>query len=154
MEDELQQVAEEFATVYSYLSDEEKSPEELEVGRVDSLEDEASVLLPELDINLQDWREWSPVRKLEVYIHEYAHTENYGDDHQLTFWDRVGEHTLEVAEGIDALNDVFEGEYNGAQLIDRVIESVHEGVVEPERNPEEIKRYLKEEYFIREKPEL
>lgn len=144
MEDEFRQVAEEFAEVYSVLSEDSMSPEDLEVGAVDSLEDEASVRLPYLDINIVDWREWSPEKKLEVYVHEYAHTVDYSDDHQITFWDRVAEYTQTAIQNINELENALETKFDEEKLVYQVIESVHSGVIEPEMQSSHVEDYLEE----------
>lgn len=152
MEKELQQISEEFAGVYNVLSDDKIRPDHLEVGAVDNSEDEASVWLPSLDINIQDWRTWSPEKKLEVYIHEYAHTVNYSDDHQISFWERVAQNTLEAANDIEELEEIFGEEFDKEQFKSQVVESVHEGVIEPGMDSERVKDYL-EEFFFLEKEE-
>lgn len=144
MEDEFQKVAEEFSAVYSVLSGDSMSPEELEVGAVDSLEDEASVRLPYFDINIVDWQEWSTEKKLEVYMHEYAHTIDYSDDHQITFWDRVAECTQTAIQNVNELENVLETQFDEEKLVYEVIESVHSGVIEPEMECSNVEDYLEE----------
>lgn len=140
-------VAEEFATVYTTLTDASLDPTDLEVGEVDDPADEAVICLPSLQINTDDWHDWEPERRLEVYIHEAAHAQDYADDHGFTFWQRVADLTLHATDGMEALNAGLDADLDEQTLYRTVIDSVHDGVTDDDVAPETVETYLEDRFY-------
>lgn len=91
---------------------------------------EGEIYLPYIGLNVDLWRDWSTEKRVEVLIHEFAHTTNYDDDHHPDFWDRVVELTEIAIEHRDEIEDVFDAEMDPDELKRTVVESIHEYVIE------------------------
>jgi hypothetical protein len=79
--------------LYNVVYDDGITRADIDFYEVEDAHTEGEVYLPEFGLNVDLWREWSTEKRVEVLLHEFAHTENYEDDHHPDFWDRVVERT-------------------------------------------------------------
>ncbi len=117
-------------SLYSLLYDDDLTKDELELYEVKDESCEAEVYLPDFGLNFEAWRQWSTEKRVEVLIHEFAHVENYEDDHYPSFWDRVVELTEVVTENQEAVEAVFDADLDTDTFRRTVVESIHEEVIE------------------------
>lgn len=130
MADETLKIEERIVGLYNVLYEDTLTRDEIEFYELEEECYEGEVYLPYIGLNVELWREWSTEKRVEVLIHEFAHTENYDDDHHPNFWDRVVERTDIALAHEDEIEDVFESDLNPDALKQTVVESVHEHVIE------------------------
>lgn len=116
--------------LYNILYEDELTRDEIEFYELDEEYYEGEVYLPYIGLNVDLWQEWSTEKRVEVLIHEFAHTENYDDDHHPNFWERVVELTEIAIAHSGAVEDVFDAELDPNELKRTVVESIHEHVIE------------------------
>ncbi len=116
--------------LYNILYEDGLTTDDIEFYELEEEEYEGEIYLPHIGLNVELWQEWSTEKRIEVLIHEFAHTENYDDDHHPDFWERVVDltevaiaHELEIAE-------LFGSELGSDELKETVVESIHEYVIE------------------------
>jgi isocitrate dehydrogenase len=116
--------------LYNILYEDDLTTDDIEFYELEEEHYEGEIYLPYIGLNVDLWQEWSIEKRVEVLIHEFAHTENYEDDHHPDFWERVVELTeisIDYREEIEAL---FGGEPDPDELKETVVESIHEYVIE------------------------
>lgn len=116
--------------LYNILYEDELTRDEIEFYELEEEYYEGEVYLPYIGLNVDLWQEWSTEKRVEVLIHEFAHTENYDDDHHPNFWERVVELTEIAIAHSGAVEDVFDTELDPNELKRTVVESIHEYVIE------------------------
>lgn len=118
--------------LYNILYEDGLTRDDIEFYDLEEEYYEGEIHLPYIGLNVSQWREWSTEKRVEVLIHEFAHTENYEDDHHPDFWDRVVDLT-EIAIAHEAeVAAVFDDGFEPAALRRTVVESIHEAVIEPD----------------------
>lgn len=118
--------------LYNILYEDDLTTEDIEFYELEEEHYEGEIYLPYIGLNVDLWRDWSTEKRVEVLIHEFAHAENYDDDHHPDFWDRVVELT-EIAIAHEAeIEELFGAEFEPDELKATVVESIHEYVIEPD----------------------
>lgn len=118
--------------LYNILYEDDLTRDEIEFYELEEEYYEGEIHLPSIGLNVDLWQEWSTEKRVEVLIHEFAHTENYDDDHQPSFWERVVELTdIAIAHAAD-IEAVFDTDLDPDGLKRAIVESVHEHVIEPD----------------------
>lgn len=126
--------------LYNILYVDDLTREEIEFYELEEEHYEGEVYLPYIGLNVELWRDWSTEKRIEVLIHEFAHTENYDDDHHPDFWDRVVELTeIAIAHRAD-IEELFGAELNPDELKRTVVDSIHEYVIEADIDSVEARR--------------
>lgn len=116
--------------LYNVLYVDQITTEDIEFYELTDETEEAEVYLPEIGVNISLWRDWSTEKRIEVLIHEFAHTEDYDDDHLPTFWDRVVELTEIALDHQQEIEAVFDQSIDPTALKQAIVDSVHEEVIE------------------------
>lgn len=116
--------------LYNVLYQDDLTREEIEFYELEEEYYEGEVYLPYIGLNVDLWQEWSTEKRVEVLIHEFAHTENYDDDHHPDFWERVVELTEIAIAHTGDVEDVFDTDLDPNELKRTVVESIHEYVIE------------------------
>lgn len=116
--------------LYNVVYDDGITRADIDFYEVEDAHTEGEVYLPEFGLNVDLWRKWSTEKRIEVLLHEFAHTENYADDHHPSFWERVVSLTETTIERKQAVEDAFDAEIDERELKRTVVDSVHEYVVE------------------------
>ena len=130
--DEHREIETRIVGLYNVLYEENLTREDIEFYELEEEEYEGEIYLPHIGLNVEQWREWSTEKRVEVLVHEFAHTENYDDDHHPNFWDRMVELTdIAIAHRAE-VEGVFDAELDPDELKRTVVESIHECVIEPE----------------------
>lgn len=111
---------------------------------------EAEILLPQVGINFELWQEWPAEKRLEVLLHEFAHTENYEDDHSPEFWERVVRLVAEVSDNKKKIESILGEDINLSKLKKIIIRSVHVDVVEENKSVQKQKRTLQKKLLKQE----
>lgn len=115
--------------LYDLLYEDELSRDEINLYELTEPDYEGEIYLPDIGLNFELWAEWSTEKRIEVLIHEFAHTTNYDDDHHPSFWDRVVDLTQTVIQERGAVEALFD-DFDPERLKRTVVDSVHEGVIE------------------------
>lgn len=145
--DERSAIKRTIAGVYNVVFDDHLDPGSIELNQLLGVDEEADIYLPEVGLNFHDWRRWSPERRLEVLLHELAHIEEEtGEpDHGVEFYDRLVELTEIAAEWRPELEGLFGTPLDFDRVRRHVVESVHEGTIEPDvESVRERKRLLRD----------
>lgn len=130
--EEHREIERRIVSLYNVLYEDTLTRDDIEFYEIEEDYYEGEVYLPHIGLNVELWRDWSTEKRIEVLIHEFAHTENYDDDHQPSFWDRVvGLTDIALAHETD-VEDVFEDDVDPDALKETVVESIHEHVIEPD----------------------
>jgi isocitrate dehydrogenase len=137
---EHRRIEERIVGLYNVLYEDDLAREEIEFYAVEEEDCEAEIYLPDIGVNVEQWRGWSTEKRVEVLVHEFAHAENYADDHAPAFWDRVVERTEVAVARRDAVEDVFDAALDPDALRRTVVESVHEQVIETDIDSVEARR--------------
>lgn len=104
--------------------------EDVQLNQLRGDDEEADVYLPTVGINFRYWRDWAVERRLEVLLHEFAHVENYDDDHAPSFYDRLVELTEIAEDWQPELEALFDQPIDFAAVKRHVVESVHEETID------------------------
>lgn len=118
--------------LYNVLYEDDLTRDDIEFYALEDEYYEGEVDLPYIGLNVELWQEWSTEKCVEVLIHEFAHTENYDDDHHPDFWDRVVELTEIAIAHRAEIEGVFDADLDPTELKRTVVESIHESVIEEE----------------------
>ena len=121
--------------VYNLVMPDGPSSAALSLYYIDSEHVEAEVEYPLLGVNRRAWNEiWTPERKLEVLLHEFAHIEEGpGErDHGPLFYHRLSELTWLAEDHQSELEELFGVPLDFSEVRDHVVDSVNEYTVEPE----------------------
>lgn len=116
--------------LYNILYEDHLTPDDIEFYELKEERYEGEVDLPYIGLNVNQWRDWSTEKRVEVLIHEFAHTENYADDHHPNFWKRVVELTETAISQKPAIEGVFQAKLDTRALKETVVDSIHEYVIE------------------------
>lgn len=122
------------AGVYSVVFDEDLCPDDLALYAIDSPHVEAEIEFPYIGINRRQWtEEWTPERKLEVLLHEFAHVEEAEDelDHDPAFYDRLMTLAENAAANREAVEALFDAPIDFRTVQQHVVDSVNESTIEP-----------------------
>lgn len=130
--DEHREIETRIVGLYNILYEDDLTRDEIEFYELEEEYYEGEIYLPYIGLNVDLWQGWSTEKRVEVLIHEFAHTENYDDDHHPNFWERVVELTELAVAYAGEIQDVFEAELDPDELKQTVIDSVHEHVIEPD----------------------
>lgn len=135
--------------LYNVVFEDQLRATDIQLNQLRSEDEEADIYLPEVGINFRYWRQWSVERRLEVLLHEFAHVEDYDDDHEPSFYDRLVELT-EIAESWQSeLNVVFDEPIDFRSVKQHIIDSVHEETIEPGiESVDERKQALRQRFDI------
>lgn len=126
------QIEERIVGLYNFLFEDELTVDDIEFYEIEDEEYEGEVYLPHIGLNVDLWKNWSTEKRVEVLIHEFAHTENYEDDHHPDFWDRVVELTEIAVVHESEIGTLFDDELGPETLRHTIVESIHEYVIEPD----------------------
>lgn len=116
--------------LYNILYEDDLTTDDIEFYELEEEYYEGEIYLPYIGLNVELWREWTIEKRVEVLIHEFAHTENYEDDHHPDFWERVVELTEIAIAHEGEIAELFGTELDPDELKKTVVESVHEYVIE------------------------
>jgi isocitrate dehydrogenase len=138
------------AGVYAIVFDADVAAGDIELYDIDSAYVEAEIDMPYIGINHDDWTtEWSPERRLEVLLHEFAHVEESADepDHGPAFYDRLVDLTTTAEQNIDAIEALFDAVIDLEELEFHIIESVNEYTIETDiESPRRRRQALREAF--------
>jgi len=118
--------------LHNLLYEEDLTTDDIEFYELEEDYYEGEVYLPYIGLNVDLWQEWSTEKRIEVLVHEFAHTENYEDDHHPDFWDRVVELTESAIDHGAEIESLFGDEFDPDELRRTVVGSVNEYAIEPE----------------------
>lgn len=118
--------------LYNILYTDDLTRDDIEFYELEEDHYEGEVYLPHIGLNVEGWREWSTEKRVEVLVHEFAHTENYEDDHHPDFWDRVVALTEIAIDHESEVEALFDADLDPDELRRTVVESIHEYVIEPD----------------------
>lgn len=121
------------AGVYAIVFDEEVESGDIELYDIDSAYVEAEIDMPYIGINRDEWEtDWSPERRLEVLLHEFAHVEETEaePDHGPAFYDRLIELTTIAERNQGDIEALFGTEIDFDEVQEHIVESVNEYTVE------------------------
>lgn len=141
MPDDHKRIETRIVGLYNILYDETLQRSDIEFYEIETDDFEGEVYLPEIGLNVDLWQEWTTEKRIEVLIHEFAHTENYDDDHHPDFWDRVVTLTESTITHRAAVEDVFAGTVDPETLKTTIVESIHEHVIEPDIDSVETRKH-------------
>lgn len=116
--------------VYNAVFEDHLEPDDIHLNQLHSPDNEADIYLPEIGINVELWRRWSDERRLEVLLHEFAHVEDYEDDHAPSFYDRLVELVGLARDRPEAIEEVFGVPIDFDAVERHVVRSVHEDTIE------------------------
>lgn len=116
--------------LYNILYEDNLTTDDIEFYELEEERYEGEVDLPYIGLNVSQWRDWSTEKRVEVLIHEFAHTENYADDHHPNFWNRVVELTEIAISQKSAIEEVFHAKLDARALKATIVHSIHEYVIE------------------------
>lgn len=121
------------AGMYSLLFDGDLEPAHIELYDIDSEYVEAEIDLPYIGINREEWEtEWSPERRLEVLLHEFAHIEEMDEepDHGPEFYDRLAELATRAESEQRRVEALLDAELDFTEVYAHIVESVNEYTIE------------------------
>lgn len=130
MDEEHRLIERRIVSLYNILYEDNLTPDDIEFYELEEEYYEGEVDLPYIGLNVSQWRDWSTEKRVEVLIHEFAHTENYADDHHPDFWDRVVELTGIAISHKSAIEEVFQAKLDARGLKATIVDSIHEYVIE------------------------
>lgn len=116
--------------LYNILYEEDLETSDIEFYELEEDYYEGEIYLPYVGLNVDLWQDWSTEKRIEVLLHEFAHTENYDDDHHPDFWERVVELTEIAIDYQNEIEAVFDSEFDPEELKQTVIDSIHTHVIE------------------------
>lgn len=116
--------------LYNILFEDGLTREDIEFYELEEDYFEGEVDFPHIGLNIDLWQSWSTEKRVEVLIHEFAHTENYEDDHHPEFWERVVNLTEIAIAHQSEIEEVFESQMDPDELKQTVVNSIHEHVIE------------------------
>lgn len=126
---------------YNLLYENDLSVEDIEFYALEDERYEGEIYLPHIGLNVDLWDEWSTEKRVEVLIHEFAHTEKYEDDHHPDFWSRVVELTEIAIDHESEFEALFDDELDPETLKQTVVESIHEYVIETEMDTVDARKH-------------
>lgn len=129
---EYPEIEERIVGLYNLLFEDHLTLDDIEFYELEEEHYEGEVYLPHIGLNVDLWETWSTEKRVEVLIHEFAHTENYEDDHHPDFWDRVVDLTEIAIDRESEIEAIFDDELDPETLRHTIVDSVHEYVIEPE----------------------
>lgn len=128
--EERQRIRDVLAGMHNALFQDDITADDITLTQLTSYYNEADVYFPYFGINIGQWRDWSPEKKMEVLLHEFAHVENHEDNHRPPFWERFVD-LVEIAEEHQAeLEQALDADIDMQEVRERIIDSVHEGTVD------------------------
>jgi len=136
--------------LYNLLFDETLDWDDLKLYYIESDYVEAEIFLPSVGINRQDWEDdWSPERKLEVLLHEFAHVEEGEDepDHGSAFYARLVDLAESAAEHHSEIDSLFESDLDFEEVRQHLIDSVNEHTIEADSDTIERRKAALNEAF-------
>lgn len=126
--------------LYNILFEDTLTRDDIEFYELEEEYYEGEIYLPYIGLNVDLWEEWSTEKRVEVLIHEFAHAENYEDDHHPEFWERVVTLTEIAIDHRDDIESLFDDELDPAELKRTVIDSIHEYVIETDVDSVEMRK--------------
>lgn len=132
MAEEHQLIEHRIVSLHNILYEDDLTSDDIEFYEIEQEHYEGEVELPYIGLNVEQWRDWSTEKRIEVLIHEFAHTENYADDHHPDFWDRVVELTEIAISHQSAVEEAFQAPLDARALKGTIVDSIHEYVIEPD----------------------
>lgn len=130
--DEHREIITRIVGLYNVLYEDGLTRTEIEFYEIEDDRFEGEIYLPEIGLNVDLWSGWSTEKRVEVLLHEFAHAENYDDDHHPDFWDRVVSLTERTLARRSAVGDVFDASIDPTSLKRAVVDSIHESDIEAE----------------------
>lgn len=127
---ESEQIRRMISGLYNMLFEECLEPEDIALSGLTNPDVEADIYLPEIGINIRQWRLWSMEKKLEVILHELAHVDDYEDNHRPSFWNRVGRMVLHTEKNRGQVERIMGADIQFDKVKKTVVESVHEEVID------------------------
>lgn len=121
------------AGLYNVVFGERLQPGDIELYDVDSEYVEAEVLFPYVGVNLTAWEDdWSPERRLEVLLHEFAHVQEAAGepDHGPAFYARLADLTATAEAYRAEIAGLFGTQLDFEDVREHVVDSVNEWTVE------------------------
>ncbi|MFW5919754.1 MAG: hypothetical protein ACOCSF_06120 [Halanaeroarchaeum sp.] len=142
--------------VYSVVFDEDLHPDDVALYAIESPHVEAEIEFPHIGINRRKWtEEWSPERKLEVLLHEFAHVEEAEDelDHDPAFYERLTTLTENAADDRGEIEALFDAPIDFRLVKRHIVDSVNEYTIESHIDTvAERKGFLRDELALPEAP--
>lgn len=135
--------------LYNLVFEDDLRSNELRLYDIESEYVEAEIDFPYIGINRRKWAEWSPERRLEVLLHEFAHVEEGEDDldHDPAFYERLTDlATVAQAHG-SAVEALFGASLDFEEAREHIVDSVNEYTIEPEIDSVETRRCVLREAF-------
>lgn len=110
---------------------------------------EAEIEFPSLGINRRKWEAWSPERRLEVILHEFAHVGEGTDelDHDPRFYERLTALAARAEAHGDEIEALFGASLDFEEVREFIVDSVNEHTVEPAIEGVEDRRDVLREEF-------
>jgi isocitrate dehydrogenase len=121
--------------VYGLVFEDDLRPHDVELYAIESSHVEAEIEFPSIGINRRQWtEEWSPERKLEVLLHEFAHVEEAEDDldHDPAFYRRLTELADNAVDHRSEMEALFDASLDFRRLHAHIVDSVNEYTIEPD----------------------
>lgn len=119
--------------VFSVVFGEDLQPDDVALYAIESPHVEAEIEFPYIGINRRQWsEEWSPERKLEVLLHEFAHVEEAEDelDHDPAFYERLMALAENAAANAEAVEGLFDAPIDFRVVKRHIVDSVNEHTIE------------------------
>jgi len=119
--------------VYEVVFEKDLRPDDVALYAIESPHVEAEIEFPNIGINRRQWtEEWSPERKLEVLLHEFAHVEEAPDelDHDPAFYERLMALAENAAANSDAVESLFDAPIDFRAVKRHIVDSVNEYTIE------------------------
>jgi isocitrate dehydrogenase len=119
--------------VYEVVFEEDLRPDDVELYAIESPHVEAEIEFPSIGINRRQWtEEWSPERRLEVLLHEFAHVEEAPDelDHDPAFYERLMALAENAADNAETVETLFDAAIDFRAVKRHIVDSVNEYTIE------------------------
>lgn len=133
------------AGLYNLLFADDIVPDEIELYEIESEYVEAEIELPSIGINRADWEEeWTPERRIEVLLHEFAHIEEDPDepDHGPRFYDRLADLARIAETHQSEIETLFGTELDFERIHEHIIGSINEWTIEADIDTVEGRRQV------------
>lgn len=128
--DEHREITTRIVGLYNILYEDCLTRADIEFYEIEDEQYEGEIYLPEIGLNVELWKEWSTEKRIEVLLHEFAHTENYDDDHHPNFWSRVVSLTEITISHRSEVTDVFDTNFEPKALKRTIVKSIHQCDIE------------------------
>jgi len=119
--------------VYEVVFEEDLRPDDVALYAIESPHVEAEIEFPHIGINRRQWtEEWSPERRLEVLLHEFAHVEEAPDelDHDPAFYERLMALAENAAANREEVEALFDAAIDFRAVKRHIVDSVNEYTIE------------------------